>query len=762
MNKFPRPFLLLLSAILTLIIAGSGGLAAQSSAQPPALSPTLASSTFFGGNGTDEIDGIAVDSAGNIYIVGTTSSTNLPVTASAFQKTAPGGFSACFVAKLNPSASAILYLTYLGGSDTDIASAIAVDSSGNAYVVGTTLSRDFPVTAGAAQTHFAGADVFGDAFIVKLNPTGSALVYATYLGGSRDDLANALTLDATGAAYIAGTTRSRDFPVTSGAVQLAYGGDPGNISGSGGDGFVAKLSQAGDRFVFVSYLGGASEDFASSIALDASGNVVVAGTTSSPDFPTTSGVFQPHYAGNSSDPTVGGDAFVTKLNPLGDSLILSTFLGGSGFDAAATVELDSAGNLYLQGFTESPDFPLLNPLQAAPGGQGDAFFAKLNPAATALIYSSYFGGNDVDTASGTIDSQGNVYLAGYTASANFPVLNGFQPYFGNTDTYVAKISSTGNTLVYSSYLGGGDSDFGGVLARDSSGNLWLAGTTFSQNFPIRNALQAQWGGDITDAFLARVTESTTPPVESSADLQVTLNSDQTTLHNGTEVRFTITVSNQGPATADGAQVTLSLPFPLSFNSAAPSQGTCTAGASVLCSIGNLAPSQVATINIAATVPNKTGQLGGSLVVTAGAVSPTSDPDVANNSSQVTLEISTPGNVGGGSGGSGCFIATAAYGSYLDPHVEVLRAFRDNHLITNRPGRYFVRFYYRYSPPAAALIARSESARAAVRCLLAPLIFSIEYPASLLCLILICAPILYRRLRLRSANSSRRFGCGITR
>ena len=749
---FPRPFLVLSVVVLVSVSATAihSGVFAQRPAAQPAISPTLASSSFLGGNGSDEIDGIAIDSTGNIYVVGTTSSTNLPATANAFQKVVRGGFSDVFVAKLNPSASAILYLTYLGGGDTDIASAIAVESSGNAYVVGTTLSRDFPVTVGAAQTRFAGADIFGDAFVVKLDPTGSTLVYATYLGGSLDDLANAVTLDATGAAYIVGSTRSRDFPVTSSAFQRIYGGDPGNISGSGGDGFVAKLSPAGDRFDFVTYLGGKSEDFASSIALDTSGNVVVTGTTASPNFPTTSGVVQPYYAGTTSDPAAGGDAFVTKLSPLGDALILSTFLGGSGLDAAATVEVDSAGNLYLQGFTQSPDFPVFNALQATPGGQADAFFAKLNPAATALVYSSYFGGNDLETASGTIDSQGNLYLSGYTASANFPVFNGFQPYFGNTDTYIAKIDSGGNTLLYSSYLGGSDSDFGGILTRDSSGNLWLAGSTFSQNFPVRNALQTLFGGGITDAFLARITETTTAPPESAADLQVVLTSDQTTLHNGTEVHFTVTITNQGPASAEDAQVTQSLPSPLTFKSATPAQGTCTTGVSVLCSLGALSPNQTTTITISATVPSMTGQLGGSLVVTASAISSTTDPDMANNSSQVTLTISTPGNVGGGSGGSGCFIATAAYGSYLDSHVQVLRAFRDKRLITNRPGRYFVRMYYRYSPPVAAFVARSEFSRRAARCMLTPLIFAIEYPASLLVLILVSAAVLLLR-RLKSTT-----------
>ena len=337
-------------------------------AQQLSTYPTLTSSSFLGGSGQDEIDGIAVDSAGNIYLVGTTSSPNLPVTANAFQKSAPGGFTDCFVAKLNPSATLVLYLTYLGGSDTDNAGAITVDSSGNAYVVGTTLSRDFPVTPGAAQTRFGGADVFGDAFVVKLDPTGSQLLYSTYLGGSRDDLAGAVVIDATGAVYLAGSTRSRDFPVTAGVFQPAYGGDPGNISGSGGDGFVAKLNASGSQFEFVTYLGGSAEDRVSSITLDASGDLIVAGTTSSPDFRVTSGVVQSAYAGNGGDPSLSGDAFVAKLDAQGADVIFSTFLGGSGPDGASAIECDISGNLYVQGFTGSTDFPTFHPLQASTGG----------------------------------------------------------------------------------------------------------------------------------------------------------------------------------------------------------------------------------------------------------------------------------------------------------------------------------------------------------------------------------------------------------
>ena len=378
----------------------------------------------------------------------------------------------------------------------------------------------------------------------------------------------------------------------------------------------------------------------------------------------------------------------------------------------------------------------------------------MNPNATALVYSTYFGGSDEDSGAGTIDSQGNVYLSGYTYSTNFPILNAFQPFLGDADTYVAKVSASGGTLVYSSYLDGGAADFGGVIARSPLGNVWLGGTTFSRNFPARNAFQSTWGGGDTDAFLSSVTETMAPPPDSTADLTVTVTSDENVIHNGAELHFTITILNHGPAAAEDVRVTESLPYPLSYKSATSTVGTCTPGANVSCTLGALSLNEAVTVTIAATVPSDPGTLGGSLVVTAGALSSTNDPDVTNNSAQVTLTLATTGGGGSGSGGGGCFIATAAYGSYLDPHVQTLREFRDRRLLSNIAGRYFVRIYYRYSPPAAALIARSEFSRRSVRCLLAPIIFAIEFPyrAAVVFLFAALAAALFRVRKPRRAAS----------
>ena len=718
--------------------------------QPSTVSPVLLTSTFLGGSAEDEINGIAFDQNRNVYLVGTSNSPDLPVTPSAFQKTISGTHRHAFVAKLNPSGTAILSLTYLGGSAEDYGNAIAVDQAGNAYVVGTTLSTDFPVTPGAVQTKYGGADVFGDAFVTKLDSTLSQLIYSTYLGGSSDDLAAAIALDSLGQAYVAGSTRSHNFPVTPGVLQPQYGGNPSNISGSGGDAFVAKLDPSGSTLLYSTFLGGDGEDSASAIALDSSGNAMVAGGTNSHNFPVTPGVVQSTFGGSGDSSQTGGDAFVAKLNPLGSGLLFSTFLGGSSSDSASSVALDALGNIYVQGSTTSTNFPTFHPLQPSLAGTSNAFLAKLDPSGITLLYSTYFGGSGHDGAVGTADSSGFVYLAGDTDSTNFPLMNSLQPYFGNTDVFLAKVDPTGAALLYSSYLGGGDSDFGGAIARGPDGSVWIAGSTFSQNFPTLNAPQPAKHGGMADAFFVHIGETTTPPFSETADLAVTLSSDRASVANGEPVDFSVAVTNKGPAAAANVVLSEFLPPSLSFSSATVSQGSCSGGPYLTCNLGVLNSGATASATIATAVPQSSNiTLGGTLVVTADVLSATFDPNLADNGSQVTLTLSIHGTSGGGSGGSGCFLATAAYGSYLDPHVQVLREFRDRRLMSSALGRRFVRSYYRYSPSVAAVIQRSATLRAMTRWVLTPIVFAVEYPiqtTGLIFLLLLLAIVMILRHR----------------
>lgn len=692
--------------------------------------PLIANSSFLGGSGEDEIDGIAVDSAGNVYLVGTTNSTDLPVTAGSFQKSISGSQRHVFVAKLNSTGSTILYLTYLGGSSADQGNAIAVDGKGNAYVAGSTLSRDFPVTAGAAQRNFAGGSIGGDAFVTKMDPAGATLIYSTYIGGSSDDGATSIFVDEMGQAYVGGSTRSQDFPVSSGAFQHNYGGNPGNVSGFGGDGFIAKLDASGSTFLYATYLGGQGEDGVATITVDASGNANVGGATTSSNFPVTAGVVQSTYGGSASGSSAGGDAFVAKLNPLGSGLIFSTYLGGSGDEGASSVEADSQGNIYVQGISSSANFPTAHAVQGSLAGKSDIFLAKLDPMGTQLLYSTYLGGNSTDYGVGTADSSGNVYVTGNTSSTNFPVYNGFQPYFGNTDALIAKLDPTGSTLVYSSYLGGSDSDFGSAIARDAGGNVWLAGSTFSHNFPTFNAQQPAFKGGGTEGYLTRLVEIPLPASDAVADLSLTFTADKATFSNGDTINFTLTVVNHGPAAATNVTLVQFLPVPINFSSASAGSGSCSGGAYITCNLGTLNSGQSTTANVATVVRAESGiTLGGSVTFVADVVSPVSDPNVANNGAQVTLTSQVQSTTGGGSGGSGCFIATAAYGSYLDPHVRALREFRDQHLLSSAAGREFVHLYYRNSPAFAAVIGRSAILRAATRWFLTPVVFAVEYPES---------------------------------
>jgi hypothetical protein len=390
-----------------------------------ATGSALVYSTYLGGNAADYGNGIAVDSSGNAYVTGYTQSTNFP-TVNPLQPTIGGGQGIdAFVAKLNSTGSALVYSTYLGGSGEDIGNGIAVDSSGNAYVTGGTSSSDFP-TMNPLQPANGGAP---DAFVTEINTTGSALVYSTYLGGSSGDGGFGIAVDGSGNAYVTGGTSSTDFP-TMNPLQPANGG---GLS----DAFVAKLNPMGSALVYSTYLGGSGWDWGNGIAADSSGNAYVTGFTYSTDFPT----MNPLQAANGG--RGDSDAFVAKLNATGSALVYSTYLGGSSSEEGNGIAADTLGNAYVTGYTSSTDFPTMNPLQPANGGGEDAFVAKLNATGSALVYSTYLGGSGSDWGLGiAVDSSGNAYVTGYTESANFPTVNPLQPaYGGGGDAFVAEIAS---------------------------------------------------------------------------------------------------------------------------------------------------------------------------------------------------------------------------------------------------------------------------------------------------------------------------------
>ncbi len=472
---------------------------------PLVIDPGLVYSTFLGGSTYDYGNGIAVDANGNAYVTGFTYSTDFPVTSGAFQTTR-GGSQNAFVSKLNATGSALLYSTYLGGNSTDSGSGIAVDASGDVYVMGTTNSPNFPTTSGASQTTFGGAE---DAFVSKLNVTGSALLYSTYLGGSNGDYGSGIALDSSGNAYVTGYTGSTDFPTTPGAFQT-------KCSANCYDVFVSRLNATGSALLYSTYLGGSGADEGHGIALDSSGNAYVTGVTGSSDFPTTPGAFQITYRGSSHDPA---DAFVSKLNATGSALLYSTYLGGTYNDAGDGIALDSSGNAYVIGHTDIGDFPTTpGAFQTTfGGGLSDVFVTKLNATGSALLYSTYLGGKNDEYEGGiALDSSGNAYVTGTTRSSDFPITPGaFQTMLGSIDAvFVSKLNATGGTLLYSTYLGGKSSGGAGHgIALDASGNAYITGATSDSNFPTTpGAFQTTYrGGPYANAFVSKLDCVPIPP-----------------------------------------------------------------------------------------------------------------------------------------------------------------------------------------------------------------------------------------------------------
>jgi len=501
---------------------GHAGVAvgAHDPTQPLVIDPVLSYGTYLGGSSNAQAYGVAVDAAGNTYVSGGTSSVDFPTTTGAYSTTYAGG-NDVFVSKLNPQGTSLVWSTYLGGSGNDVAmggprQGLAVDGAGNVYLAGGTTSTDFPTTANAYSRTYGGGSAYGgDAYVAKLNPQGAALLYSSYLGGSGADYANALAVDNAGHAYAAGNTSS-PFPVTAGAFQTTL---PVN---SRSEGWVAELdtTRSGSAsLVYGTYLAG-SNGYSGNygIAVDPAGDAYVAGDTNSGAFPVTAGAAQTTPGGGLC--TEGGianqachDASVIALNPSGSGLLYGTYLGGSGDERAASIALDAANNAYVTGWTASGDFPVVNALQAHPGGNAcaappcqHAFVTKLTASSSAFLYSTYLGGSNTDVGFGVaVDGTGTAYVTGYTYSSDFPITpNAPQTALpaGASDTFVTRIAADGRSVLYSTYLGGSGINSGDGIAVDSLGGAYVAGSTTSTTFPATGLYTSNTGG--TAAFVAKI------------------------------------------------------------------------------------------------------------------------------------------------------------------------------------------------------------------------------------------------------------------
>ncbi|MDX6577345.1 MAG: hypothetical protein QOE96_3298, partial [Blastocatellia bacterium] len=502
-------------------------------AQPLIIDPVLVYSTYLGGGGDDSGSSIAIDGSNNIYIAGTTSSTNFPTQGAAFPNKT--GLSDIFVTKINAAGNAIVYSTYIGGSGQDRADGLALDGNGNAYVVGRvdSSSTDFPTTPGVIGPAYRGGDFDGVA--LKLNAQGNGLAYSTFIGAEDNDSTEGVAVDSTGSAYLTGGTKSQAFPVTGTGFQTSKSGDT--------DGYLMRLNSEGTALLYSTYIGGSGTDRGSGVAIDSNGNAYVAGYTSAPDFPTEN-AFQNSFGGSF-------DAFIAKIDTNANglnSLVFCSYLGGSGDDKAYGIAIDSGGNnVYVTGQTSSNNFPVVGPAQPALGGSFDAFVAKISRTGT-KVYASYLGGTGDDRGTGIgVNTAGEAYVTGFTSSTNFPTVTPLQiANAGGFDAFVTKLNPAGNGFLYSTYFGGSANDANAStitstnsLVLDLSNNAYITGYSLSTNFPTAAPLQPATAGG-QDAFIVKIADATP-----AADYSITVAPSSRTVVPGGAATYTVTATPVG-------------------------------------------------------------------------------------------------------------------------------------------------------------------------------------------------------------------------
>ena len=519
---------------------------------------------------------------------------------------------------------------------------------------------------------FIGTTSTADAFVTKLSAGGASQIYSTYLGGNLLDQANGIALDASGNAYVTGITNSVNFPTAN-----AFQGNRGDNFNGAGDAFITKLNPSGSALVYSTYLGADFNDSGSAIAVDTNGNAYVCGSSGSQSFPTTVNAFQPHNA------SLFTDAFVTKINPAGSALVYSTYLGGDNSDDCAGIAIDAAGSAYITGTTNSPDFPTLNPLQAAlNGGFSDAFLTRLAPDGSSLINSTYFGGSNHDSGRGiVVDSSQAVFVIGTTSSSDFPTRSPLQPGFGGgSDVFIAKLRPAPDLVVTMS-----DSPdplgFGGNLTYTITvknvGELPATGVTLTDTLPAGATLVSANStagtcsgtttitcglGTLNGGATVTVTIVVTPPVGTitntatatlnetdnpgnntataetlvdNADLSITKKAAQNLVAPGSTFTYSLLVKNKSAVPAD-VIVTDNLPAGLTLTKCtATGNGACGAGGNVTFSqlAGGASETVLLTVAVSASATD-----GTVISNTASVSSPIPDPDTSNNSSTATVTV----------------------------------------------------------------------------------------------------------------------------
>jgi uncharacterized repeat protein (TIGR01451 family) len=630
---------------------------------PLVIDPVLVYSTYIGGIGIDAIFDIAVDGEGAAYIAGRTDSADFPGPSPIQQ--ARGTQGEAYVLKINPEGSAIVFGTWIGGSGIDYANSVSVDRDGNVYLAGDTTSLDFPLQ-NSPQTSLRGAS---DAFALKIDSSGSMLVYSTYIGGLGQEGATALAVDGGSNVYLTGFTNSADFPVVN-AFQPARSGSGSGV-GSTTDAFIAKLDPTGSSFVYSSYLGGSASDSGTAIDVDTTGAAYVTGDTSSMNFPVVN-AFQATPAGQI-------DAFVARVDPSGTALSWATYLGGSDFDIVKGIAVNGSGDAYVAGLTSSSNFPINNAIQPSFRGSQDGFITRLKSDGSALDFSTYLGGTAFDQIYAiAVDSAGNTYVTGSTTSLDFPVVNAVQstkngdPSIGHSDVFVTKLNPQGSAIVYSTYLGGDVSDQGNSIAVDATGNAYVTGTAFSGDFPTTPSPIRSAGP--SDSFVTKI--------GLRADLAVTLNSAPDPVMINNQLPYSLIVTNHGPDPAINVKVKDSLPAGAELESIVTSKGSCLGTREIVCTLGDLAAGSGAQITIVVR-PSRKGMLANLATVTS------ESPDIvpANNMAAIETNVSyLPSIYGritttGGAGLSGVSVVVDGSG-----RAPALTADDGNYQVSELTGR----------------------------------------------------------------------------
>lgn len=626
--------------------------------QPLTLDPTLLYASYLGGSGEDNADAVAIDASGNMFVSGLTASIDFPTTVGVFQSSASGAYDV-YVAKLNNAGSSLIYSTYIGGSGSlDYGLGLGVDDTGSAYITGVTDSTDFPTTPGSAQPVFGGGT---DAYLTKLNPSGSALLYSSYFGGPGSDLAFDVAVHpTTGVAWITGRAAA-GYPTSGNAYAWDFIGGANDI-------FVSRVATTladAASLPYSTFIGGTGDDRGNAIALSAfTDTVYITGRTASSDFPTSLGAAQSQYGGGAYD------AFALELSPsitTTRGIMYASYLGGGDDDRGFGIAIDSLNRIYVTGHTYSTDFPTSVGAADTTCGTdancdfdgtqsyGDAFVTKFNDVligSASRVYSTYLGGERRDEGEDiTVNpSTGEAYLTGYTNSTLFPTSNALKhtcgwgcgrsfldPLLeGFTDAFVTRLNADGTQLTMSTYIGGNSADFGFGIQLDASANtIYVAGETYATDFPLVAPYQSTNNGNY-DVFLLKLDNAST----ASADLSVTQAGTPDPVAAGGTVTYVLTVTNLGPSTASSARLTHEIPEGINVyeSSATASQGSCDMIFSYgfSCALGDLAAGATDTV----TVTVIAGSVASSPVITStvGVSSNVSDADGGNNRSVATTTV----------------------------------------------------------------------------------------------------------------------------